>query len=97
MEIINSNPFKIDSPPEKERIFYLYMTEDPKMRPQIYFSFSGGDQNDACKYLGSFNMPMVCIQIKGTENECLQHREKLEKERTEIWEKWNKENGQKTS
>jgi hypothetical protein len=98
MEIINTTSFNLSLPPEAVKTFYLYMTDDPRMRPNIYFSYSAGDQNAACDYLGSFNMPMKCTQIKSTESEALAYREKLEKERHTEWEKHFKEqNGQKTN
>jgi hypothetical protein len=92
MEIINTNQFSVDLPPEKENMYYLYMTEDPRMRYKIYFCLSPDDQNNAAKYLSSFNMPMKCIQLKATENEAIAYREKLEKEREAEWYKWAKEN-----
>jgi hypothetical protein len=81
MEIHKELSFVEELPPEIVKYFYLYMTEDPRAKYQIYFSYSSADNNKACDYLGSYNMPMKCLQIKGTESEVLQYREKLEKER----------------
>jgi hypothetical protein len=88
---ITSTPFQREMPKGEQKIFYLYMTKDPRARPQIYFSLSGTEQNKACDILGSYNIPMDCLQIKGTESEVIMYREQLEKERTIEFEKYQKE------
>ena len=64
------------------------MAEAPEVRPQVYFSRSPNEQNQAAKYLDTFNMPMICEKIKGTEPEVMQYLENLEKKRTEKWMAW---------
>jgi hypothetical protein len=93
MEIIQQNNFVEQIPPEEIKTFYLYMSEDPKAKYQIYFSYSPADNNKACDYLGTYNMQMKCLQIRGTMSEVLQFRENLEKERKEIYQKFIAELG----
>jgi hypothetical protein len=95
MEILQQNNFVEQVAPEEIKIFYLYMTEDPKAKYEIYFSYSPTDNNKACDYLGTYNMQMKCLQIKGTESEILQYRDRLEKERKEEYNKFINELGKK--
>jgi hypothetical protein len=95
MEISKEVKFVEELPPELIKVFYLYMTEDPKAKYQVYFSYSPADNNKACDYLGSYNMPMKCLQIKGTETEVLQYRENLENERKIEYNKFIQELGKK--
>jgi hypothetical protein len=93
MEIVTETKFQENISPEEIKTFYLYMTEDAKMKPQVYFGYSPTDTNKACDYLGTYNMPMRCLQIKGTETEILSYRDKLENERTLIYNKYISELG----
>jgi len=92
MEIVKGTNFLMEYSPEEKKTFYLYMTEASEARPQIYISFSPCDQYAAAKQLEAFNMPMVCMQIEGTETEARLYLEKLEKERTEKWLEWVSQN-----
>jgi hypothetical protein len=91
MEIVSENKFSVDIPPERIMNFYLYMTEDPRYKAQVYLGFSPTDTNKACDYLGSYNMPMKCVQIQGTESEVLAYKEKLEDERYRAYNKHQEE------
>lgn len=85
MEIISNERYQQNLPEEKKNNYYIYMTEDPRMRPRIYVAMSPMERNLACDDLGAYNMPMIVQHILATEQEQISYTEKLRFDREKIY------------